>query len=81
FPSEETSLVSGPPSHLPSGDAPCPPRALLTVFSTTHNWNTQYRKVIYAITDLEMVALSLLKLIFLESFYIITCYILNINQV
>jgi hypothetical protein len=35
FPSEETSLGSGLPSHLPMGDVPCPPRALLTVFSTT----------------------------------------------
>ena len=35
FPSEETSLGSGLPSHLLMGDVPCPHGALLTVFSTT----------------------------------------------
>jgi len=35
FPSVETSLGSGLPSHLPMGDLPCPHGALLTVFSTT----------------------------------------------
>jgi len=35
FPGEETLLGRGGFPHIPMGDVPCPPRALLTVFSTT----------------------------------------------
>jgi len=37
FPSVETSLGSGIPSHLLMGDVPCPQGALLTVFSITQS--------------------------------------------
>jgi hypothetical protein len=46
FPSEETSLGSGLPSHLSQRDVPCPHGALHTVFSTT-----QLRVLIFVLPD------------------------------
>ena len=53
FPSEETSLGRGGFPHIPSGDVPCPPRALLTVFSIAQSDHSITLSSIHDITDLE----------------------------
>jgi hypothetical protein len=44
----------GLPSHLPEGDVPCPPRALLTVFSITQSDHFITLLSIHDIADFEM---------------------------
>ena len=67
FPSEETSLDSGLPSHLPIGDVPCPPRALHTVFSTTQSDLLIQISVSLAITVMEMPSVAVLLTLESES--------------